>query len=223
MYIAYTPEQEALRAELRAYFASIMTPEVEAEVATRRHRRAALPGGRPEDGPRRLARHRLAEGVRRPGPRARRAVHLLRRGVARAGADPGAHHQRDRADDHGVRQRGAEAVLPAAHPAGRAALRRRLHRAAVRHRPGVAADPRGARRRRLGDQRPEDLHQPRRLRGLHLARGPHRPRRAEAQGHLDLRGAHQRAGLLVLDHPHAGRRPAPPTPSTTTCGCRRRR
>src|SRR5262249_39465952 len=33
MYIAYTPEQEALRAELRTYFAELMTPEVEAEVA----------------------------------------------------------------------------------------------------------------------------------------------------------------------------------------------
>ena len=30
MYIAYTPEQEALRRELRAYFAALMTPEVEA-------------------------------------------------------------------------------------------------------------------------------------------------------------------------------------------------
>jgi alkylation response protein AidB-like acyl-CoA dehydrogenase len=33
MYLAYTPEEEALRVELRAYFATIMTPEVEAEVA----------------------------------------------------------------------------------------------------------------------------------------------------------------------------------------------
>jgi alkylation response protein AidB-like acyl-CoA dehydrogenase len=33
VYIAYTPEQEALRQELRAYFAELMTPEVEAEVA----------------------------------------------------------------------------------------------------------------------------------------------------------------------------------------------
>jgi alkylation response protein AidB-like acyl-CoA dehydrogenase len=33
MYIAYTPQEEALRAELRAYFAELMTPEVEAEVA----------------------------------------------------------------------------------------------------------------------------------------------------------------------------------------------
>ena len=33
MYVAYTAEQEALRQELRAYFAEIMTPEVEAECA----------------------------------------------------------------------------------------------------------------------------------------------------------------------------------------------
>jgi len=33
MHIAYTAEQEALRQELRAYFAALMTPEVEAEVA----------------------------------------------------------------------------------------------------------------------------------------------------------------------------------------------
>src|SRR5262245_40403778 len=32
MYIAYTPEQERLRDELRAYFGELMTPEVEAEV-----------------------------------------------------------------------------------------------------------------------------------------------------------------------------------------------
>ena len=33
MQIAYTPEQERLRAELRAYFADLMTPEVQAEAA----------------------------------------------------------------------------------------------------------------------------------------------------------------------------------------------
>jgi alkylation response protein AidB-like acyl-CoA dehydrogenase len=33
MYLAYTPEEESLRAELRAYFATIMTAEVESEVA----------------------------------------------------------------------------------------------------------------------------------------------------------------------------------------------
>ena len=34
MHIAYTAEQEALRRELREYFAELMTPEVQAEVAT---------------------------------------------------------------------------------------------------------------------------------------------------------------------------------------------
>lgn len=33
MYVAYTPEQEALQHQLRAYFADLMTPEVEAECA----------------------------------------------------------------------------------------------------------------------------------------------------------------------------------------------
>jgi alkylation response protein AidB-like acyl-CoA dehydrogenase len=33
MHLAYTPEQEALQRELRAYFARLMTPEVEAECA----------------------------------------------------------------------------------------------------------------------------------------------------------------------------------------------
>jgi len=34
MYVAYTPEQEALRRDLRAYFARLMTPEVADEVAS---------------------------------------------------------------------------------------------------------------------------------------------------------------------------------------------
>ncbi len=34
MQIAYTPEQEALQRELREYFAALMTPEVQAELAT---------------------------------------------------------------------------------------------------------------------------------------------------------------------------------------------
>jgi len=33
MYVAYTAEQEALRLELRRYFAKLMTPAVEAECA----------------------------------------------------------------------------------------------------------------------------------------------------------------------------------------------
>src|SRR5688572_11014515 len=34
MYLAYTEEQQALRDELRTYFADLMTPELEEELAT---------------------------------------------------------------------------------------------------------------------------------------------------------------------------------------------
>jgi len=33
VYIGYTEEQEALRQELRSYYAELLTPEVEAELA----------------------------------------------------------------------------------------------------------------------------------------------------------------------------------------------
>ena len=33
MHLAYTPEQEALRLELRRYFADLLTPEIRSEVA----------------------------------------------------------------------------------------------------------------------------------------------------------------------------------------------
>src|SRR5262249_37424234 len=45
-----------------------------------RGRRPAVPRGPPADGEGRLARHRVAQGVRRAGPDADRAVPLLRRG-----------------------------------------------------------------------------------------------------------------------------------------------
>ena len=114
MHIGYTPEQEALRPELRAYFAELMTPEVEAEVATGDTGGPHCLEAVRKHGPRRLA--RASAGRRSTAARAAadRAVHLLRRGVARPRAAAGAHHQRGRAHDHGVRQRGAEAVLPAA-------------------------------------------------------------------------------------------------------------
>ena len=97
MYIGLTPEQQALRDELRDYYAELLTPEVEDELA---HSEGVGPVAAPRreaDGGRRLARHRLAQGVRRPGPRPDRAVHLLRRVDAgrRAGAD--AHDQHGRA------------------------------------------------------------------------------------------------------------------------------
>ena len=62
MELAYTPEQEALRQEIRAYFAELMTPEVEAEVAAGRDRRAR-PASRPS------ARWAATAGSASAGPR----------------------------------------------------------------------------------------------------------------------------------------------------------
>ncbi len=190
--IAYTTEQEALRQELRAYFRELMTPEVQAEVA------AGETGG-----PASLAAVRKMgadgwlgigwpEGVRRPGRHAARAVHLHQRVVAGGRPHAVPQHQHRRHHHPGVRHAGAEGLLPAADPGRRAALLDRLHRAQLGHRPGVAHHQGGQGRRRVGHQRPEDLHQPRQLRRLRVARGPHRPRGPEAPRHHHLRGPHHR-------------------------------
>ena len=104
----------------------------------RRGRRRLERGGAP-DRQGRLARHRLAERVRRAGSAGDRPVHLLRRDAARRCAVPLRHHQHGRADHHALRHRRAEVVLPAQDPRRRAQLRHRLHRARGRHRPGVVA------------------------------------------------------------------------------------
>ena len=90
-------------------------------------------------------------------------------------------------------------------------------------RSGVAAHDRGARRRRLCDQRAEDVHQRRRVRRLHLA-GRHAP----------IRTSRSTRGFRFSSCPP--RRRASPgnrctpcrvsrrsTRSTTMCGCRRAR
>ena len=183
MYVAYTPEQEALRQELRAYFAELMTPEVEAEVRRGRDRRAR-PASRPSARWAATAGSASAgRGVRRPGPHRRRAVHLLQRGVAGRRPDPVPHDQHRRPDDHGVRLGGAEAVLPARRswPASCTSRSATPSRAPAPTSPRCTTTRRQG-RRRVGDQRPEDLHVAGQLRRLHLAGRPHRPRRAEAQG-----------------------------------------
>ena len=85
-------------------------------------------------------------------------------------------------------------------------VRDRLLRTVGGKRSGVAAHHRGARRRRLRHQRPEDVHQRCGVRRLRLARGAHRPHGQEAQGHLDLHRADVVAGILLeaAAH-HAGR------------------
>ena len=67
-------------------------------------------------------------------------------------------------------------------------------------------DPGSARRRRVGDPRPEDVDQPGRLCRLHLARRAHRPRQAQARGPLDLPRAHRLRGLLAAGGEHGRRR-----------------
>ena len=71
MHLAETHEQESLRKELREYFDRLLTREVRDSMGDNGE-------GNPEfrrivqaDGRRRLARARLAEGVRRPGPAGR--------------------------------------------------------------------------------------------------------------------------------------------------------
>ena len=66
-----------------------------------------------------------------------------------------------------------------------------LLRAGRRLRPRRAADPRRARRRRLRDQRPEDLDQRRATAPTGAGCGPHRPGRAQAQGHPHVPARHE--------------------------------
>ena len=91
----------------------------------------------------------------------------------------------------------------------------------VGHRPGLAADPGGARRRRVRHQRAEDLHLAGRRRRLHLAGHPHRPRRGQAQGHLDVHRAHGHARASRWSRCTCSATTTSTTPSTRTCGSRR--
>ena len=223
MRISYTPEQEELRRELRSYFTTLMTPErrealssVQGEV---RHRQR-VPRDRRADGQGRVAHPELAQGVRRPGPLPDGLADLHRRGRhrRRTGAVPD--DQQRGADHHGVRHRRAEEVLPAQDRRRGPALLDRLLRARRRHRPGQPAHHRGPRRRRLRDQRPEDVDQPDRLRGLGLAGGAHQPRGQEAPRHFDADRADHRRGFLLDAGAHHGRCRTPAPPTTPTCACR---
>ena len=159
-----------------------------------RHRRAARRAASGRQRGRRAAREgvpshavrpglvgrRLAEGVRRHGEGRRRAVHLHRRDAdgRRARDEPLDHLG---GADHPARGHGrAEGHLAAAHPARRHRLRGRLLGAERRHRPRGAAHARRAGRRRVGDQRPEDLEHRRAHGDAQLGRGPHRARGARS-------------------------------------------
>src|SRR3989440_11574988 len=82
---AHRPDRRATRAATRA--ARLLRAADDASAPRRppgsRGRRQRLPRPRPPDGHRRVARRRLAEGVRRAGAPPRPAVRLLPRGPAR--------------------------------------------------------------------------------------------------------------------------------------------
>ena len=116
MYIGYDEEQEALKAELRAYYEKLLTPEIRGGPRRGPRRRPGPAPGRAPDGRRRLARHRLADEYGGQGRSRDRAVHLLRRVDARRRAGADAHDQHRRPDDHALRHRRAEGLLPAEDP-----------------------------------------------------------------------------------------------------------
>ncbi len=205
MFLKETPEQLALRHELRAYYAELLTDEVRAGIGDvgeggEQWRQVVQRIGK--DGWLGIGWPTEFGGQGRPATdqfiffdetrRAERPVPLR-------------HRQHGRPHDHALRHRRPEVLLPARHPGRGDQLRHRLHRARGRHRSGLAAHPGRARRRRVRGQRGQGLHQRRRHGRLRLAGRAHRPRRAQAQGHLHPVRAHRLARLLLEPHRDGGR------------------
>ena len=206
MYIGLTPELTELRDELRDYYAKLLTPEVEDELS---HRRGHRPGAAQDleaDGRRRLGRHRLAEGVRRPGPHRRSSSSSSSTSRCAAGAPVpmltinsvaptimryGSQEQKD-------------FFLPKI-LAGEIHFSHRLHRARRRHRPRVAQDARPSATATSTSSTARRSSPARDRRRLHLARGAHRPEREEAQGHLDHHRPDRHARLQVRADQEHGR------------------
>ena len=196
----YSAEADAYRQKVQAFLAEQLPPDwagigaLEGDALTRfvTDWRATLYR-------RRLPRARLAGRVRR------RRAHGARAGDPRRGVRPGG--RADRRAERRVRHpdarqhaadaghRRAEGALPAADPV---AATTPGARATASRTPGPTSSNVGlqgrARRRPVGAQRPEDLDVGRPPRRPHLHARPHRPRRAEAQGHLVPAGRHAPAG-----------------------------
>ena len=99
---------------------------------------------------------------------------------------PGRHRRRGpaRPDDRALRLRRAAKRGAARHPPRHRDLVPGLLRARRGLRPRQRQDPRRARRRRMGDHRPEGVDLARALGAVDLRARAHQPRRAEAQGPL---------------------------------------
>ena len=180
-HFIFTEEHDRLRESIHAFVTKELAPHAEEWEETtfpdsvfRAHGRA------------RAARPVLPRGVRRPGrrlllqPRARRGDGPLE--VRRPGDGRRRPHGHGDAADPPVRHRGAEAALPRARDRGREDQLPRDHRARRGLRRRRHPHPRGPRRRRVGDQRREDLHHQRAPRRLHRARREDRPARPGTTG-----------------------------------------
>ena len=202
MFLEESPEQQELRAELRRYYAELLTDEV---------REGLAEGGEGGDAWREVVRQIGKDGwlgIGWPtefGGQGRPATDqfIFFDETRRAGA-PFPFVTINTVGPT-IMRFGTEEQKSFFLPkilAGRAEFRHRLHRARGGHRPRLAAHPRRARRRGVRRQRGQDLHVRRRHGRLRLARHPHRPRGAEAQGHLHHLRADVGAGLRVVDHQH---------------------
>src|ERR687897_2935733 len=136
----------------------------------------------------RLDVRRMAQGARRPGAVAAPAGRLFRGVRPRPRARPARHRRRGpaRTDGHRLRLDRSAAPVPAADRGRRGAVVPVLLRARRRQRPGQPGDAGDARRRRLGDPRPEGVDVPGPLGRLVFRARTHRPRRRGAQAPRDL-------------------------------------
>ena len=221
MHLDLTPEQRALRDQLREYFASLVTPEYVTELAESE-------GGGPEYT--RVLRKIGADGwlgIGWPkeyggqGRDADRAVHLLRRGVrapaSRSRSSPSTPSGR-RSWQFGTEEQKQD-FLPRI-------LRGELHFAIGYTEPCAGTDLASLRTRAVRDgddwviNGQQDLHQP--APSTPTTSGSPRaptPTRRSTRASRSSSCRHQAARLLVHADPHASSRHRPTRPSTTTCAC----
>ena len=194
MEIGYTEEHQALRNRLREYYAALLTPEVEAQLADSHgigpHMRRVVKQ-MAEDGwlgigwPTEYGGQGLGaieqyiffdESMRAGAPVPMLTINTVGPTIM----DFGTEEQKD-------------FFLPKI-LAGDIHFCIGYTEPECRHRPGRPQDPGRTRRRRVRHQRAEDLHLAGRRGRLRLAGDPHRSRGGQAQGHLDVHRAHGHPG-----------------------------